>query len=648
MFGPKSPKIVAMRYLLLCLLIPIAIAHAVETSLVCQDLKTMANQMQREIQRSRVECDKLPEDALGSTPVPRGMEDYKCKDLSAIEARLKSLESELAMIKGLESVRKEIIEGQKNIAEIKRPELIAKASETFLSNLAIAETMELMLATNGANGKNVFSELADRPAADWDTPGKLKPIIEKFCVDNQVPGTSICSGGKTITQESFLAIRDFVGIGQDTQKKFKKGHIKDLQDALSITKEDDKEYSFNRLAALLKDMPRNGELKKEQMDILKSMPAIKANKKFSYLTQLKEAKDVLDIQNGSKQFKFFLQDLKNRQEWELKSKLSVVLFEHSAKIPVENQQACLAARTLSTPIADCLAPLTSDANSDRTSRAIVTDLEKELTLGEKHLAEINKLMSICVPDQELKMPAECESAVTAKQADLIPQIQFLNAMKIYLLKGKDDRIKLYNYALAQLREKGCGKIEKTDVLNCYQDVGSISKEAVALSGAATDIIHILAKPDDETDITELCKKEDEKKDLTYLKRLCEIDEAGNQPAAPAPKNPDDVEASTDPGSRNPMSEAWRDLALLGAQTLGQMFAPPPEVGPNPYGPIYPPVNLGAPKGDIYDQLAAPYVKSGMTSYTPGLGLSPYGAGGAGSSVNYDFGGSSMFNRPPGY
>jgi hypothetical protein len=609
----------------------------------------MANQMQREIQNSRVEkCTEMSPDALGTTAVPEGMEDYKCKDLSAIEARLKSLENELAMIRGLEAVRKEVIDGQKKIADINKPVLIAKASETFLSNLAIAETMELMLATTSANGKNLFSELAEKPAGDWDTPAKLKPVIESFCKDHQIQGTSICSGGKNITQESFLAIRDFVGIGEETQKKFKKGHIKDLQAALSITKEDDKEYSFNKLASLLKDMPRDGELNKEHMEILKAMPTIKANKKFSYLTQMKEAKDVLDIQNGAKQFKFFLQDLANRQAWELKSKLSVVLFEHSSKIPKEGQKACLDARTLSKPIAECLKPLTSEANKEQHSRAIVSDLEKELTLGEKHLGEVNKLIEICVPDQDLKMPPECEPAVTAKEADLIPQIQFLNAMKIYLLKGKDDTIKLYNYALAQMREKGCGKIEKTDVLNCYQDVGNISKEAVALSGAATDIIHILAKPDDEADISELCDKEDEKKDLTYLKRLCEIDEANNKPNGPEPRNPDDIEASTDPGGRNPMSEAWRDLALLGAQTLGQMLAPPIEAGPNPYGPIYPPVNLGAPKGDIYDQLAAPYINSGMTNYTPGLGLSPYGAGGAGNSVNYDFGGSSMFNRPPGY
>jgi hypothetical protein len=604
-----------MKYLLLSVLFTFTSLHADDNELVCQDLDRMAGQMLKEINHKRADkCDEITPEAIGRTSAAKtDLEAYRCKDLAAIESKLKTLDSEIALLKGFEKSREEVLAGQKKLQEMKKPELLQTAAKSFLSNLAIAQTMELMLATNSKKSDNIFQKLAEKPEEEWDQPSELGSFIESFCKDNPQSGVTICSAKVTITPELFRTIRTYTGLGAQTKRKFNKSQIKDLQQALAIKKEDGKEYSFNDLANELKDMTPDGIITEAQLKSIQSLPTLKKEKDYDFLAGLNSAKNVLDAQSAGRRFQIFLSDLKLRQEWELKSKLSYLLEENASKIPESYQAACLSAKELKKPAAECLEPLAKD-NGLLGSQ--IKDIIQEFNYGEKHLSDLNKLMALCVPAADLTMPKECEGVVSAKLADLLEQAETLNSLRVYLMKGSSEKMLLYNYALEQMREKQCSKVSDTNIIACYGEVGRISNEAVALTSSVNGIVHILAKADYENDISKLCEEEEtKKKDLPYLSQLCEIEDQNNNPEETKPRNPDDVMASVDPGSRNLMGDAAKEFALAAAGMIGRSLMPPMQPGVNPYAPIHPTPRLPPPQ-DIVSRITGPYIASGMTSFGP--------------------------------
>jgi hypothetical protein len=121
-----------MKYLILLLAIPFFSVEAAAPN--CEKLKQIANDLEKKIQSKRFPAETcaqmdpvslgLPADSIGFPKIVPALDgptkvdkkvaaawDYRCKDLSAIELQLKSIENEIALLKGIDSLKSEINSG---------------------------------------------------------------------------------------------------------------------------------------------------------------------------------------------------------------------------------------------------------------------------------------------------------------------------------------------------------------------------------------------------------------------------------------------------------------------------------------------------------------------------------------------------------
>jgi hypothetical protein len=643
-----------MRYLYLLLTIPFLSAQAAAPT--CDKLRDIAADLEKSIQSKHFApevCDKmdaaslgLPTDSIGFS----GDWDYRCKDYSAIDMQLKSIENEIALLKGIDSLKTEIKEGLATIAKVKNPEQAKEASASFVKNLDVARSIELFLGTNNAQSENILAKLAEDKNG-WTDINSFKGLLITHCRSFNAKGT-VCENGFFLSEDTFKEIDGFIKVGKNTERKFSKDQVKDLTNAMKINKGDDP-YSFGQISSdLKKELGPNGLLSPEDVQKIKELPELSNDKGFDFLKKLKasikdikESEALVHAQATPTRFTSILNDLKKRQEWEIKSKFSLVMNQYGEHLPDEVAEVCTSARELKGSIEDCLTPLQKSKKLKSFEQAAVIDLIAEFKYGEAQVTKLNDLLKDCIPDQTLVYPAKCEGIVTQQMADLTAKAQVLNTLKAKHLQENADLITFRNFALEKLHSKECMNAEESNITNCYADIGNISREAIVLTKDTNDIIYVFEKPAAPTEVAELCLNSDVK--VSFKKDLCKLTE---EDPSKKKTNDDNYEAPVSPDSSgNPVGQALFDLGSSILNSIAGYLAPPVQQV-NPYGPVFPYVQPIAQPKDISSQIMDPYLSSGFGNYYPTQGLRPYSSvsSNLGTSSAYDFGGSSHFNSPVGW
>lgn len=663
MSGPKYPIIERMRYLFLLLALPFLSVEAAAPD--CNRLKDIANHLEKMIQGSpkdfHKDCEKttpeslgLPSDSIGFS----GDWDYRCKDLAAIDSQLKSIENEIALLKGIDSLKTEIIEGAATLKKYENPNQIKEASVSFINNLNVATSLELFMATNNTKSENILSKVVEDKAG-WTDLNSFAGLLRKHCGSFPSTGT-VCEKGFALSEETFKEINDFVTIGKSTERKFNKHQIKDLKEALEITPagtglEVGVIYNFGQLASELKGIQPNGLLAPEDMQVLKELPTLSGANKFDFIKNMKasmkvinDSEDLIKANGISSRFSTLLQDLKNRQEWEMKSKLSLILNQYQKQIPADATGNCDKARGLEKDsIAACLTPLSTSKELIGNEQAIVRDYISEFEYSQKQVNRLDDWIANCTPNEKLEFtdPEKCKGILTLDMAELVNKAQVLTALKAKHIQARPDLITFRNFAMEKLHSGQCMNSNDTNI-SCDKDLGSISLEAVALTGNAADIIHVFTKPAADTVIDQLCL--DSKEVVPHKAELCELKEE-DKPVKKTVNN-DDYEAPVSPDGNNNVNQALADLGLSTINSLARMFAPPPQQMASPYGPpafpYMPPVNQPQ---DISTRIMGPHLMQGFGSYSTTAGTMPYSStSGGGTATGYSFGGGSHFNSPTGW
>ena len=661
MFRLKRPKIRIMRYLLLFLAAPFLSVYADAPD--CARLKKIANVLEDKMEQQRFKapeynCSEMTAKDFGLPDGQVGFNkedewDYRCKDLSSIDAQLKSIENEIALLNGIAGLKNDINQGVVTLKKFTNPEVAKEATNKFMKNLAVAQSLELFLGTNNGDSKNILSELVKADPKEWESLSSFAKLIEKFCKANPIPGDSVCMKGFVLTQDVFEEINGFVKLGSETSRKFNKRQVNELSDALGIKKGKEK-YSFNQLAHEVK-VSENGLFSKADLQKLKELPPLSNSTKFDFLKDikssmkdLKDSEELVGAQEIPAKFSSLLNDLKKRQQFEMKSKLSLVLFNNADKIPEDLKDKCSQAKELSISISECLEPLSKISGLNET-QAMLNDYNQEFTYGEAHVAKLDELLKDCIPDESLEYPAKCEGMITKNMAALVNKANTLSAMRAKLLLANPGLTVLRNFALEQLESNECMSAGESNIGECSQDVGTISREVVTLSGDAGDVLHLFARSEAETDISGVCAERSEK--VPHTDELCVLYEEGLKK-----KKTSTSTNLVDNANLNPQGpgngEAIGDfLKSVGLTVANYYRKPPQQYNTNPYAPIYPyaPMINQQPQ-DISQKIMGPYMAAGYGSYSPGPGLRPY------SSVNsnvttyagYSFGSSSHFNSPVGW
>jgi hypothetical protein len=641
-----------MKYLLLFLVIPFSVAHAAAPD--CNALKKIAGDLEKQIQSTHFKdpetCTKLepkdlglPKDSIGFG----GDWDYRCKDVSAIDLQLKSIENEIALLKGIEVLQSEINTGLDTIKKFKNPNMAKKASTTFIQNLNVAISLEQFLGTNNSDSENILSKVAQDPAG-WTDIKSFAGLLEKHCKFFSSKGDSVCRKDFELSKETYREISEFIKVGKGTERKFDKKQIEDLTDALAI-KKGEEAYSYKQLGEAIKG-PVDGVLAQEDLALIKELPPLSNRTKYSFLKNLKDsAKDLksseklIHAQATPARFSSIVQDLKKRQEWEMKSKVSLVLDQYKTHLPEDVQEVCSKARELNGSIEDCLSPLKKSKELQSFQKSAVDDLIAELKYGQNHLTKMDELLKDCVPGQDLVYPSKCDEMVTQQLADLVAKSQMLNALKAKHVQSTPDLISFRNFALEKLHSNECMKSEESN-LNCSFDLGEISVNSIVLSKNVNDIIYVFENPLEGTEIGHLCLESEEV--VPFKEKLCELLKEDPKKTS---NNNDEYEAPVSPDSGNTTGKALVDLGSSILNSIAGYLAPP-QNQINPYGPVFPYSQPMAQPRDISSQIMDPYVSRGYGNYSPTQGLRPYSSisSNVGTSSAYDFGGAKFFNSPVGW
>jgi hypothetical protein len=649
-----------MRYLFIILTFPFLVAQA--ATLDCNEVKKIADELEKKIQKKKIapDCEKLdakslglPEGSIGFPKTVNDGWDYRCKDLSSLEMQLKTVENEIALLNGITNLKSEIKDGLTVVKSFKNPNVATEATTDLFNNLEIAQSLELFMATNNSKSENILSKIASDKSG-WTDIQSFAELVKKYCAefskDGQNAGNSVCMPGYKLTDEVYSELNDFVILGKKTDRKFNKKQIADLTDALAIKKGDEK-YSYSQL---LSEVPRpatGSVLSAEDFKKIQEFPELTSNSKSHFLTEtkksilsLKGSESLVQAQNIPSRFSSYLNDLKKRQEWEMKSKLSLIFNQYS-DLPEIEQSSCTSAKDLSGPVSECLESIVKNEKIPQPDKNIVEDIQRELEISEDHIKRLNGFITKCVPSSSLVYPSDCDALISTQMADMVAKSQYLNALKAKMLQDSTDLVILRNFTLEKLHSASCMQAGESKISDCYQEIGNISKEALTLSGDAKSIIYVFEKPKEDSDIEKICNET--KEIIPFKADICKLndeDPSQNEKS----KNPDNFQASVDPETRNKSGEAFGEFTKSILQTTANFLAPRPPQLPNAYGPNYPMVPPMKPAMDISTQIMAPAIMSGYGSYQSTPGLPPYSSSRAGGSYSpYNFSTSSYFNYPSG-
>lgn len=631
----------------------------------CTRLKKIAEDLEKNIQTKRIatDCEKIDPKSLGLPDQSIGFPnfskksgvnadwDYRCKDFSALETQLKSIENEIALLNGISGLKNDIKQGLETIKKFPNQNIAKEASAEFIKNLELAKSIETFLASNNLKSENILSKIVADPIG-WTDMNSFAGLLRKHCGEFLGLGTTVCTKGFVLTEDTFKELNDFILLGKKTDRKFNKQQVKQLKEAISI-KKGEEDYSFDQLSTELKGIQANGLLAAEDMQKINALPPLSDGSNFKFIKNLKNSiknlqgsQELVSAQGTPERFSALLEDLKNRQEWEMKSKISLVLSTNAA-IPESDSAACMKARVLDGPISDCLDAVIKNDKVPQLQKSILTDLKNEFRYGEQHLFKLSEMLKDCVPDANLNYPPKCDTMVSVQMAELVEKAQYLNALKAKHLQSSPDLIVMRNFALEKLHSsKGCMNAGESTIRECSQDIGPISREALTLTGDAKEILYIFEKPKSDTDIAHVCDEGTEK--VSYKDELCDL--ADEDLKNKEDKiNADTFQASVDPETRDNTRDSIIDFGKSLLQNVASAIAPRPQPM-MPQAPIFPYVPPGPPAMDISSKIMAPYVSHGYGSYYPTQGLRPYSSvnSNVGTYSAYNFGSSSHFNSPVGW
>lgn len=660
MSGPNYPIIWIMRYLLLILAFPLFV-HAETKKQQCDRLQVVASELEKMIQTKvyvgatkEETCDLLPASSFAGF-------DYRCSSLSAIEMQMKSLDNEIAMIKGIKALKEETIEASKFFEqdENKNKGAAVDASQLLYKNLKIAATIEGFLTTKGIKNENLLTVLAKAPAADFADEKKFKDLIASTCVKIGVnKGASpICDNPQSIGSEELKEVDALLLLAKETDRKFSDPQIKDLTKALAI-KDGDTNYSFTKMLSEV-SAPGAGEAfsskDRETLSTIKLNDDFVKDYKFlrnlaSSSADLAKTKKLTQTLELPVRFQDLFDSLKRREEWELKSKLSVVLNELKGNIPANAEAACTQTRALANNGEDCLKALSKNLTLGSDQQKMADNILVELKRGQDQIRKLDQVMKDCAVTEEMNLSKECLDFVNDSALEQLTVLEEkskeLSAHRAKILEKSASLMVSRDLAIHTLVTKEC-MTQNTIKIQCDQDIGNISREAVALSDAAGEIVMLWDKPAVETNVPELCKTPLD--GAKHMEEICKIALAKESEKVAPTANKDHFMSSTEaPGARS-SGQGWADLLGGLAQAAGTLLTPNQQMM-NPYASMFPYTpQVGQPR-DIKNQIMDPYMVSGFGNYSSTPGLRPYSSvnSNVGASSAYSFGSSTFFNSPVGW
>lgn len=635
------PKIGLMKYLLLILFIPLSYAGSPPE---CKELAGILDGFETQLESKFIsDCGKVDYlEFTKGTPVkdPEFLKEKMCSDLATIEAQLEKLKIEHGVLTGIEELKTSVAVSKEE-ASSPNPKAARVAGMSFVSSLNTAQTLEVLLNAPGDDKKTFLGKLKDFPEDKRKTLKDLNDRVTEICKDADKTKSDACNP-KVFkpTDDSAKEIFSLIGTADPTPDQITK-----WKGMLAIKKKGETTaYSFNEmqsdLNAAFAKIDSNEIMSKAELKAIKALDDFENNPGLSFVEDIASLKDAKKSKIASDKFFLLMADAKQRQQFEVQSKMSVAWNNVSNIIPGlndEDKAKCFNAKQSFINAKDCyekmntaLPKLTGDAkaNLSRFLPAIKTAMDYADKLEAKESScqdEIRKNGTLS---------ESCYADMNKDVATVQDQILQLNMMKEKIGSENVDLMKFRNFALKKWQDQKCQTAVSS--MDLCSESTSISKEALmTVSDSMKVAILFVPEPKSQEAAEELCD-EDGKKFTKAQERLCEFfdDTTSNIIVKPTEK-PAPVDVALTPESdveSTQIRDAWiQGGANLLGQTLGALFPPyyvPPTA--NLYPQNYYPYNQGTGScvGIADCTIMNARYNYGYAVYTPTAGYEPFTAFGS--------------------
>lgn len=511
------------------------------------------------------------------------IDEFKCKNLSAIDLKLRSIENELTLLEGIEALKQDIKNQGEAVKKLPKKAEAQAAAQSFVSALKIASTFEKVLKTE-KDKDSLMETLSKQKEEDLKDAKSFMGLRNTYCEEIKGKQGTVCADDFIMDEISFTELKAALKL-MKPNKRLDSSKLKNLKNAFEIKKLDNSEYSFSEMLSSI-NLPEDGSIGPSIINSIKNVPDFKNDEKFAFIEDLKNAKNLMASRSFVDRFNVLTNELKARQEFEIKSKLAVTLSKHASTI--ENKDSvsikCYSIQGINKEqITDCLNAIKENLPvEEQSNKAAIEDMIKGFSASIDYSKTLNDKSIACDLDEIISqtgnpiLPDSC-LALSKDKAKLLEELASLRVLRNHVLKEKSELLTMRNLALTKITSE-CKEGTLSVVGECSAELNShLSREVTILSGSSDKILAMLDKTDPNNNYAQYC---DGSSNKNYNDELCEllVKDPGKNKAKADPGPPVNPESSSRPG----FGSFMKDLTGAMAQSIQQeMFRRQLMSGPRP-------------------------------------------------------------------
>jgi hypothetical protein len=640
-----------MNLFILMLFIPLSFAGSPPK---CKELGNILEGFESKLQKDSIkDCSPdLYKTLVKNVPVndPEFLKGKVCQELSTVEAQLGQLKTELAVMNGIHKLVS-TVKDAKTKASAKKVDVAQVNAHTFVVSLNTAQSLEVLLQSKTEDGKPFMRALKEFDSNKLLNENDLKDRVSEICKGHQKSDVDACN--TNVFNPGSEAATELIGMIKNSNPNDKQ--IAAWQKQLAIKRKDPKsdkgDYTFtamqSELSNAFKKIDNKEVMSKQHLSAIEKLDDFEFDNKFNFVEDISKLKDQKKIKAASDKFFLLMGDAKNRQQYEVQSKVSIVWEDVKSSIPElndEQRQQCSRAKSSYSDAALCIASLDKAAPNvtEPLARPKLREVLPALQTSVTYISNLEDKEIAC--REEIKNKEEVTEACYAQfnrdRAKLQDQILQLNIVKEKIGAQNVELMKLRNFALQKWTTQKCQSTNS--VMDFCEDLGVITKD-VSLTISDTMNIAIMFSPSEKA-ATEAEKEakvvcDNDRKKMKSEDDICEFfyDSTSNKvERKPVPVVDGPILAPDGGNADMKIRDAWIQgagniLQSVLPQYLNSQFAPVQ----NPYPYNYSPYNNGMPLMSTADALVfnARYY-GGYGYYTPTPGYQPYTAFGASTASAY--------------
>lgn len=483
----------------------------------------------------------------------------KCLPLSTLSVRIAEVSNRLTLLEGFEKLKNDLKTQKVETASANKA-LANEAGKDFKENLQIASDFYILLNTVTPKDEMLLPLLQAIPEAKRSSAADLNNEIKKFC--EKKSELVVCQNTFSVSEASFSEINELL------KKKITDKQIEEWQNAMAIAKKDGSEYSFAQMKAdldsSLSKIGSTQTMSASELKAIQSLPDFENKKSgLKFIDNMAASKKEAGMDNQITKSKFdnLVDELRVRQQEEIKSKISLIWLDYNdsqSALSDEEAAACSAhADYANAP--KCVAAFEKMAKTlEGGKKAQLLQATSSLKSSLDYVDHLGNAKKSCAESSE-----SCEKELTGNKIELLDELAVLKKLEERIVEENKELKTLRNFAIESLDSQKCLQKATTYVGECDAELTpylSREAESLAISGAQIAMVYTLPKDEaDKTNIDEICDNKDELK--LVEEQLCKVrdGESINKTKSEKPKTAPldlDYHVDTDPGTNyNPTRAA---------------------------------------------------------------------------------------------